>query len=1509
MRITEVASTELFCGTRQHPLQIVRVTLVNDGPGMIRDPAAVVTVAVHGTGVTTPAAAEVGGLVHGEQRVAEVGVDIAASAVPGGTRLVTVVAQSSSGRWEAPGQVIVAEPGWTMWMVSHFHYDPVWWNTQGRFTQTWPLLPADDGSMPEVRTVFELVRLHLAEARSDPDYKFVLAELDYLKPYFDVYPEDRADLRALIAAGRIEIVGGSYNEPNTNLTCAESTIRNAAYGLAYQRDVLGAEPTTTWMLDAFGFDPSYPGLMAEAGMAESSWARGPFHQWGPSKAAGGNTKMQFPSEFEWLSPDGNGLLTSYMPNHYSAGWITQHATDLAGAEDDAFAQFRQLAPVAATRNVMLPVGGDHVVPARWATAIHRDWNSRYVWPRFVTAVPAEYFAAVRAESAAAGAWIMPQTRDMNPVYPGKDVTYIDTKQAQRDAEIALLDAERLATAAWLAGADYPLASLDKAWRLMAFGAHHDAITGTEGDQVYLDLLAGWREAFERGDAARYAAAGYLSGLADTASLTGGQRDGAMAVVVFNTLAWPRSGLARVVLSWPDGAWTDLRLADDEGTQVPFLSEGVTRHADGSLATATLTFLARDVPGVGYRSYLARSAGLAAAGAGADGSGWQAAEGLSARNDVFEVTADPGRGGALSSVTDLRSGRELLAGPGNELLLAEEYPSHPRWGEGPWMLCPTGVSRSSTDATASVQRQCCPIGARLVVRFALGDQDITQETLLWAGLDRIEFRTHVDGSIGQDRLLRTRFGVAVPGGLPVYQTGLSVIGRPLGQTDVDVAEHTFTLDNPAHEWFAVGSTARVGLTSAAGDRELRAIGVAEVIAPAGPASDPFPPRDMLVGRGARKAVRELLIALARQGVTATCSVPQGPRYGSIELDSNLPDVRISIGGRAENAFTAAVLETADPQITADFDAALAATGAARAWVPGRCTPEQAFGPAADVRGAADLPVLIIAGNDLDAQIAALIDDLADAEIEVRCPAASFGPAEVPALANRSVALFNRGLPGSIVTPGGQACIALMRACSAWPCGVWMDGEKRTVPDGSSFAFQHWSHTFEYALAAGEGDWRAAAFPLTGQDYSHQLLAWPAGLHEGPLAPAQSLVSVTPAGVDLMTFKPRGYPLAPVRQPATSDGVTIRLRSLIEPDCEATLRLFTGVAAASVTGLLEEGEGAATDLGAGTVTVAVPPRGTITLAIDPGDLSQAGRAPQAPASSGIPGTAPLAAAPPTSSAPEPAQPIFTRYWLHGKGPAPAGNLPVAVHLSPGLSALAPGEAAAIRLTVACGGGAVSGAVTLGVPAGLRLASVRPAGPAGAAAGLVTSAGQASRGPLHYHLDPHGFAAWDLVVQVPDNAPPGRHFVTAMIIDEAGQLLEDAVVVATGEPQAARDLTLTELPADIEAANAAQAAEAELTDLTGDLEVRPGGHAEIAVRLANHSASELHGEAQLISSYGSWKATGPWTMGFTAAARQDATMTFAVDVPADARPGQRWWALVKVMYFGRLRYSTPVWISVVS
>ena len=605
MRIAGVESTDLFVGTAQRPLQVVRVTLENDGPSSTTDGAA--TVYVQGPGVRDPGPFGITGLNLGERKDFEIPVEITAPYQPGSTRRVTVTAETGSGRTQAEADITVAEPGWTMWMVSHFHYDPVWWNTQGQFAEARLSLPDEDGRMPDVRAAFELVGAHLDRARKDSDYKFVLAEIDYLKPYFDAFPQDRQDLRRLMAEGRVEIVGGNYNEPSTNLISPEAIIRNAVYGIGFQRDVFGGDPRSAWMLDVFGHDPGYPGLMAAAGLTSSAWARGPFHQWGPSGAeGGGDRRMQFSTEFEWISPDGRGLLTAYMAHHYGAGWRLHTLPDLQAAEAEAYGQFRALAQVAATRNVLLPVGSDHVIPARWVTDIHRDWNQRYVWPRFTTAVPREFFAAVRAEAGAraarASAWITPQTRDMNPVYTGKDVSYIDTKQAQRAIETAVSEAERLGTLAWLAGAPFPHAALDKAWRLLAYGAHHDGITGVESDQVYLDLLGSWREAWELGSAARRAAAAHLS--APDLSAPGETAQAGVPVRVFNGLARAREQTATVTVPVPqDGTrWVELR--DEGGHPVPALAEGVRRREDGSLAEVTLTFLARGVPALGYRSYRA-----------------------------------------------------------------------------------------------------------------------------------------------------------------------------------------------------------------------------------------------------------------------------------------------------------------------------------------------------------------------------------------------------------------------------------------------------------------------------------------------------------------------------------------------------------------------------------------------------------------------------------------------------------------------------------------------------------------------------------------------------------------------------------------------------------------------------------------------------------------------------------------------------------------------------------------
>ena len=166
--------------------------------------------------------------------------------------------------------------------------------------------------------------------------------------------------------------------------------------------------------------------------------------------------------------------------------------------------------------------------------------------------------------------------------------------------------------------------------------------------------------------------------------------------------------------------------------------------------------------------------------------------------------------------------------------------------------------------------------------------------------------------------------------------------------------------------------------------------------------------------------------------------------------------------------------------------------------------------------------------------------------------------------------------------------------------------------------------------------------------------------------------------LAALKPRGNPLASGRpgEPHREDGVTVRLRdaggrpTASGAPARQELRLSGGISEAVVTDLREGAEGLALPVTGGAAIAEVPPAGTLTLALTlPASPVPASPVPASPvpAARCQPASGPPASGPPASGPPARAQPVFTRYWLHGKGPAPAGNLPVAVHLSPARVAL--------------------------------------------------------------------------------------------------------------------------------------------------------------------------------------------------------------------------------------------------
>lgn len=1309
-------------------------------------------------------------------------------------------------------ELVVAEPGWTMHMVSHFHYDPVWWNTQAAYTTAWNELDFP-GSPRGARQLagFDLVRAHLDLALAEPEYRFVLAEVDYLKPYWDTHPEHRAVLRRLIAEGRVEIMGGAYNEPNTNLTDPETTVRNFVHGMGFQVDVLGGQPRTAWQLDAFGHDPAFPGLAADAGLTSSSWARGPFHQWGPMERTdagkGDPERMQFPSEFEWISPSGRGVLTAYMTDHYGSGWGMDSAPSLSDAGEAAYQVFVDLKKVATTRNVLLPVGGDYTPPNKWVTAVHHDWARRYVWPRFVCSLPRDFFAAVRAELDERGVTPTPQTRDMNPIYTGKDVSYIDTKQAQRAAETALLEAETYAVfASLLTNSAYPDAALAKAWVQLAYGAHHDAITGSESDQVYLDLLTSWRDAHDLAADVRDRALTALSGTVTT--------DG-RSVVVWNPLDHPRTDLVTVRFDEPVHG-----VVLDDGQPV------LVEH-DGR----SVTFLA-EVPALGWRAYRIRESEK-------DSRGWVDADGHTATGTHHRVTVDPDRGGGVASLVELATGRELIADGriGNELAVYEEYPQHPRFSEGPWHLVPKGPVVTSAASAAAVQRQTSPLGERLTVAGAVGPVTYTQTITLWHGVERIDCVTTVDEFTGSDQLLRVRWPCPVPGALPVSEVGNAVVGRGFGLIDVDSEHHPWTLDNPAHTWFGLSATAALRL----GDGALRPIGVAEIIVPTEADAGPL--------------ARELAAALARSGVTSTVSTADGPRYGNLEVDSNLPDVRISIGGPDANTFTAEVLDRAGA--TAGVRGAF--------WVPPEKPLREVWQPSADLRDARALGVLVLtapSSDELPAVVKSIVDDLADHVIEVGAGNADY--------AERTVALLNRGLPGFAVDSAGTLHASLLRSCTGWPSGVWIDPPRRTAPDGSNFQLQHWTHQFDYAIVAGDGDWRQAGISAASAAFSRPLLAVPVAGNESNLLPDKgSLLEVEPVGkVRLAAFKAAGNPL-PAGSATAPDPRRVALRLVGHLGEPVTARVrsdvldLTDPAAAN---LLEQQGNALEDL-----AVEVPGCDAVTV---------------------------LATASPRASIvdttmlgveAEPAQPLYTKYWLHNRGPAPLGGLPIAVHLDP-TSADVEASGSVLRLTVAsdCTDADVHGVVTPRLPDGWRC----------------------EPDEVPFGLPPGGHLATELTVHAPAGAEPGRYPIRAV-----AELAGDALPASWRQP--VEDVAILSVAGSSvvgssgtgSSATGSSESGSDLIRIVGDpkpVRVTPGERGRVSVRVASAAAAPLAVEAALISPWGTWELAGPRAIGAELPAHGEVELGFDL-TPPPWTPPTRSWVLIKVTGAGRLLYSPAVSLEV--
>jgi alpha-mannosidase len=227
-------------------------------------------------------------------------------------------------------------------------------------------------------------------------------------------------------------------------------------------------------------------------------------------------------------------------------------------------------------------GGDHVEPQPATPAAVAYLQERLDGDRIVHSTLPDYFSAVRYSIEAERLSIPTVTGELrspkhSPLLPNVLSTRMWIKQRNHACQTLLEKwAEPFSTWASLTGVSgsgsaalqNPAPILREAWRMLLACHPHDSICGCSTDQVHAEMRPRFDQVEQIAEGITRQSLVALAAATDTA-LPSGVAAGraATAIVVFNPVAGPRSGLVRAVLQVPDAE--NYTMVDESGQAQPF----------------------------------------------------------------------------------------------------------------------------------------------------------------------------------------------------------------------------------------------------------------------------------------------------------------------------------------------------------------------------------------------------------------------------------------------------------------------------------------------------------------------------------------------------------------------------------------------------------------------------------------------------------------------------------------------------------------------------------------------------------------------------------------------------------------------------------------------------------------------------------------------------------------------------------------------------------------------------
>lgn len=559
----------------------------------------------------------------------------------------------------------------------------------------------------------------LRDAFLREDYGFDIEDGLMLREYLDRHPESKEKLATLLNRKLIS-VGATYNCPYEDMYDAEDQVRQLYLGKKWVKKTFGGyDSKVYWNVDVPGKSLQTPQILKKAGvdyMVISRHAKGMFH---------------------WASPDGSSVFT-YSPGHYGNDLLY-----LSKSMDQQLkygaSQVRYWAGHFEESAVQAPLlSSQDMLPAIDYTDLIRNWNGfdslkradgepQPVYLPDMELMTMDEFMPRAAQMATKVDTIMGERPNVWVYIHGPG--HREALTASREASKLLPAAEKFYTIANLLSPEqmpYPYGPLDEAWQAKIYPDHgwggHD---GDITDNLFKENLVKSRVI---GEQLLRESTAFIARHIQTRQSQG------VPVVLFNSLSWPRTDPVTVNIQFVKGQFRQIAVFSADGQEVAAQTHNEAYHDDGSLKNAALTFIAEEVPAVGYATYYLRDEKPAAGGMP------QTVSTSVYENAFYRVEFGPG---GLQQVQDKVLGRDLFDSarfkPGEVFTLQSVGNGAGEFGDIQQPE-PIGFDQVSAHGAEWEVVENGPVYTRYRLEQQIRDAVVRQEVTLYHQLKRLYFDT-------------------------------------------------------------------------------------------------------------------------------------------------------------------------------------------------------------------------------------------------------------------------------------------------------------------------------------------------------------------------------------------------------------------------------------------------------------------------------------------------------------------------------------------------------------------------------------------------------------------------------------------------------------------------------------------------------------------------------------------------------------------------------------------------